>query len=305
MEAPMTSAREITYKPTRSRDLVPAARVVRLALNNLRQGTGKKLIRRPIRKPPPFVVHLFKSNPELCYCAWHGRKIVGFGLAVVRGEQWYLSDLFVHPKYQDCKIGKQLMDRVWRDAPGMSHALCTFGYNMQAIGIYSRYGMAVLESLILMAAKAEHFKRPKPTGLTVVSKISKADMAWIHAQESHIRGYSHEAEWKYWLANKNYRLRVYKEGNKRVGYCLTTVDGIFGPAGAISNRYLVRVIQEYLAAVEFKKDTVARTFCPTNNTSLYHLLLSCGFRLREMTVFMSDKRYGDMQRYLPADLSVF
>ena len=35
------------------------------------------------------------------------------------------------------------------------------------------------------------------------------------------------------------------------------------------------------------------------------LLFTSGFRLRELIVFMSDKRYGDIQRYLPADLSVF
>jgi len=301
----MTSTREIVYKPTRARDLVPAAKMILLSINHLRTGTGKTIIKRPIRKPPPFIVHLCKTNPGLSYCAWHGSRIVGFGLAVVHGKQWYLSDLFVHPKYQDRKIGRQLMDRVWRDEPGMTHALATFSYNMQAIGLYSRYGMAVLEPLAFMAAKIEHFTRPQSAGLTVVSRVSKADMAWIHAQESHIRGYIHETEWKFWLSNKNFTLRIYKDGFRRVGYCLSTADGIFGPAGAISNRYLARIIQEHLAGLQPNKDQVIRTFCPTNNLSLYRLLLKCGFRLRELNVFMSDKRYGDFQRYLPADLSVF
>ncbi len=301
----MTTAREIIYKPTRMRDLVPAAKMVLASINNLRTETGKKPVKRPIRKPPPFIAHLVKSNPELCYCAWHGKRVVGFGLAVIRGRQWYLADLFVHPKYQDCKIGRQLMDRVWRDEPGMTHALCTFSYNMQAVGLYSRFGMAVLEPLAFMAAKADHFKKPQSTGLTSVSKYTKADLDWIHAQESRIRGYTHQPEWKFWLSKKNFTLRIYKDGSRRVGYCLSTADGIFGPSGAISNRYLARVIQEHLAGLEPTKKLVIRTFCPTNNLSLYRLLLSCGFRLRELNVFMSDKRYGDFQRYLPADLGVF
>lgn len=301
----MARSSQIVYRPTRTHDLVPAAKMILQSINALRNHTGKTVIKRPVRQAPPLAVHLYKTNPGLSFCAWRGNHVVGFVLAVLRGKQWYLADLFVHPKFQDQKVGKQLMERVWRSAPGMTHALATFGYNMQAVGLYSSYGLAVLEPMALMAAKSDQLNRPESTGLTVASRNSRDDIDWIHALESRIRGYAHPTEWEYWLHKPNFKLSVYRDGSRRVGYCLCSNDGILGPAGGISNENLRRVVTETLASTNLEDKQLLRTFCPTTNVSLYRLLLDCGFRLRELTVFMSDTRYGDFQKYLPADLSVF
>lgn len=296
---------KIVYQPTRRRDLPAATRLMSESFNHLRKQVKKPPVVRPIRKASPLVIHLHKTDPDLSLGAWHGKKMVGFAQALVRGKQWYLAFLFVLPSYQDKKVGKQLLARVWRDAPAMTHALATFGYNMQAIGIYSKFGMTIRETLPLMVAKADQLKKPTSSGLTVAARLTSKDLNWIQSLESHIRGYSHPEEWKFWLRQPNWRVYIYKDGHRRIGYCLGTRDGYFGPVGAISNRYLLRVLTEHLSAMQLKKKQSARTFCPTSNLQVYQLLLKCGFRIRELVVFMSDRRYGDFQRYLPADLAVF
>jgi GNAT superfamily N-acetyltransferase len=301
MKTPVT----IEYQPTRRRDLLAATRLIAETYNHLRSATGKQPIVRSLRKAHPLGVHLHKTDQGLSVCAWHGRKLVGYTQALVRGKQWYLAYLFVHPKYQDKKVGKNLLERVWRNAPGMSHGLATFAYNPQAVGIYSRFGMTIRETLPLMVSKPEQMRRPASTGLTVRSRLTAKDLAWIHALETRIRGYSHSEEWSFWLKQPNWRGSVYRDGGKRVGYCLGTRDGLFGPVGSISNRYLVRILKEHIAGLQLKKKQIARTFCPANNLEAYQTLLKCGFRVRELIVFMSDRRYGDFQRYFPADLAVF
>ena len=301
----MKSSVIIEYKPTRRRDLLAATRLIFKTYNHLRTQTGKQPMVRSLRKANPLGVHLHSCNPELSFCAWHGKELVGYTQALIRGKQWYLAYLFVHPKYQDKKVGKNLLERVWREAPGMSHGLATFAYNPQAIGTYSKFGMTIRECLPCMVAKAELLKKPATTGLNAGSKLTAKDLEWIHALEARIRGYSHPEEWRHWLRQPNWRATIYRDGSKRVGYCLGTLDGYFAPVGAISNRYLVRILKEHIAGLQLKKKHVARTFCPSNNLAAYQTLLKCGFRVRELIVFMSDRRYGDFQRYIPAELAVF
>lgn len=301
----MTTDLRIVYRFARRRDLLAATRLMSESFSHLRKQVKKPPVVRPIHKASPLVVHLHKTDPDLSLCAWHGKKMVGFAQALVRGKQWYLAFLFVLPRYQDQKVGKQLLAMAWRDAPGMSHALATFGYNMQAIGIYSRFGMTIRETLPLMVARVDQLKKPTSTGLSVATRLTSRDLDWIHALESRIRGYAHHEEWRYWLKQPNWKGWIFRDGSRRVGYCLGTNDGYFGPVGAISNKYLVRILSEHLSAIALKEKQTARTFCPTNNLPACQLLLQSGFRVRELIVFMSDKRYGDFQRYVPADLAVF
>lgn len=73
----------------------------------------------PSWSPPPFDAwsatqrHLLAEDGERSFVALDGERLVGFGAALVRGDAWFLSALFVSPEYQGRRIGRELLDRVW------------------------------------------------------------------------------------------------------------------------------------------------------------------------------------------------
>jgi GNAT superfamily N-acetyltransferase len=294
----------IIYKPCRKQDLLPAFKLIRASMNHLRKSTGKTPVRFRIRRNAE-VEHLFSQDKKTFWCAWAGNKIIGFTGALIRGNQWYLAFLFVHPRYQDKKIGRELLSRVWKDAPGLSHSLSTFSYNMQAVGIYSRFGMAPICALPIMELKLDKLNKPEPSGLKIITKPTKADIDWINRLEEQIRGYSHPQEWRFWSKNDKFQILIFKEKGKRVGYSMIHKEwGVIAPAGAVSNKLLKKVIADTFGFSGPKIKSL-RICCPAQNIGLYRFLINRGFRLLEMDVFMSDKAYVDFQRYVPAQLAIF
>ncbi len=299
----MNKHTKIIYRQCRKKDLIPCIRLIRTAFNHLRLKTGKEPARFWARRSPEFE-HLYEEDKKTFWCAWSEKKLVGFAAALNRGRQWYLAHLFIDPHFQDMGIGREMLRRVWRDGPDVSHSLSTFAYNMQAVGLYSKFGMAPLCTLPVMELELKKLKRPDPTGLEVISKITRNDLAWIIKLEAKIRGYAHAPEWHFWKDFEGVKILLFKDKGKRVGYSMFYNWGMISPAGAISNAYLTRVVAETLRQVRTREKEM-KICCPSHNLNLYGYLIGLGFRLLEMDLFMADEPYPDFQRYVPARLSMF
>lgn len=57
--------------------------------------------------------HLLKHDGDRAFVATEANRIIGFTAAIVRGDCWYLSALFVHPRYQGKGVGRRLLDLAW------------------------------------------------------------------------------------------------------------------------------------------------------------------------------------------------
>lgn len=294
----------ISYRRTQRRDLDQAANVVKLAFNTLRKRSGMETEHFPRGHPNSFEYFL-KTDSDLTFCAWHGSKVVGYTQALVRGKQWYLAMLFVHPKYQDHKVGKELLSRVWREEPGMTHSLATFTYNTQALGIYSRFGMAPIAGIVRISVPRKKLVLPANLGLDVRPMTGRADSKFVEALETKVRGYSRTIDWKAFFSHKNFRRLIFYKRGKRIGYALMTEAGLIGPVGATDSSALIEVVEA--AILEASRSTLKNVVlhCPAENIALYQTALKAGFRIKEMLVFMSDKKYADLQRYIPGPLSMF
>lgn len=296
---------DIAYRPCRKSDLGKALRLIIRSLNHLRPSTGKKPIRPRWNGIPPGWLHLFAIDKKLFWTAWHSKKLVGFAAALIRDKQWYLSYLFVHPRYQKQKVGRKLLEKVWRDGPGFSHSLATFAFNMQAVGLYSQYGLVPISGLPMMIGKRSQLKPVLDDGLILKKSARREDLIWINVLGKKVRGYQRPHEWEFWKKQNDVTINVFYDGRKRVGYNVVFDDGLIGPAGAVSNDYLERVIISTIKSCSPKKSREYRLWCPSANMRLYRSLIKIGFRCQEMELFMSDKDYADFSRYVPAPLAIF
>jgi len=304
----MPSAK-ISYRRCRAKDMVAAVRLGMSSINDIRTRTGKDALRWRVRKAPPFFLHLFGTNPETFYCAWRGTRLVGFAGAIIRGKQWYLAWLFIHPRYQDQGVGKRLLQKVWRERRGMSHSLTTMTYNMQAVGLYSRFGMVPETLFTMMGVPRDRLKVPPPTGLEVVSEVRRADLTWINNLEKDIRGYPHASEWGFWQKSNIHQIYVFKRRGVRVGYSMLGWGTDIAPVGAAEARDLRDILAETLRIASEPPKKKSRgnrlmIFLPEEQKKIYPFLLDSGFRNLEMLLFMSDEPYVDFSRYIPASPAV-
>lgn len=296
---------EIRYRRCRRRDLYPAVRLILRAVGELRRRTGKPPIPWRPRSAPAAFEHLRRTDPETFLCAWSGERLVGFTGALVRGNQWYLAYLFVEPRLQAQGVGRELLRRVWREGPGVTHALGTFTYNQHAVGLYTSFGMVPQQLITLMEAKTDRIRLPTRKALDVSSDCTKEDVDWVTRLEGRIRGYRRAEEWGFWMRSDEYRLQILRRRGRRVGYSLFGPRGDIAPLGVASPDDLLEAISASVrAAAEGGAETV-RFFCPNVNREAYRHLNGLGFRNLEMLLFMADKPYGDFSRYVPATLAVF
>lgn len=296
---------KISYRKCRIKDIIPASRMIKRAVYALRRKTGKEIKPwRIARRPSPLMVDMLKHNTGTFYCAWKNNRIIGFAGAYVNGHQWYLSWLFVDPKLQDKGVGRTLLEKVWRKRKGMTHALCTFAFNPQAVGLYSRFGLAPLCDLPWLKADPEKLPALPATKFVPVEKLNRGDIKWLHELEQKIRGYSHPQHWRIWLNNKHFKIYLFKKSGRRVGYCLITNDMLIGPLGVIDQQYMIDAMTEAIRLTHPKKDSKIMLWCPTLNMPLYKYLIDLGFRVDEFEIFMSDSPYPDWQRYVPASLAI-
>ena len=302
--------KKISYRRCRRKDLLPAIRLIMMAFNDLRRRTGKTAMTRRVRAVPLMFLHLFDRDSESFACAWDGDRLVGFAGAINRGRQWYLAWLFVHPRYQDRGIGRRLLEKIWRTGRGVVHSLSTFTYNMQAVGIYSHFGILPEALISQMRIPLDKLTPPVPTGLTIERTIRRADLAWIDGLERAIRGHARRPELEYWCASQSHHAYLFKRRGRRIGYSFLVNMGELGPAGGITHREQLNVLRESLRIgradlLSAGKAKSMSLFCPTENRDLYAELLAMGFRNDELLLYMTDEPYANLQCYLPATLALF
>jgi ribosomal protein S18 acetylase RimI-like enzyme len=301
----MVTHQGLVYRRCRKEDLPAFVRLILRTADDLRGRTGKEPFRWRPRSVPEIFAHLRATDPETFLCAWSGRRLVGVAGAVVRGKQWYLCWLFVDRRCQDRGVGRELLRRVWRESPGMSHALGTFTYNQQAVGLYTSFGMLPHEFLTLMEGASGKIRVPGPTRLEVSEGADRRDVAWINRLEKEIRGHARPPEWNLWSRSGSYRVLLFRRGGRRVGYGMIGPRDEVHPVGVVSAAYLPDALSETIRAAIGLGRKKVRLICPNSNRELYRFAHGLGLRNVEMLVFMTDEPCGDFSRYVPAPLAVF
>ena len=103
---------DTTYRPAHNDDL-PAMRLVQgLALRDLAAREGLDPSTMPLDdQPTPPMRYLLRSGPDMSWVAIRDGRVAGFSQGFVRGDLWFLSNLFVHPEVQSGGVGAALLQK--------------------------------------------------------------------------------------------------------------------------------------------------------------------------------------------------
>ena len=304
----------ITIRRTRQADLIDAFTLVMNTANHLRRKRGMSTTRiKKLKQPPSLLVHMLKTDPEGSFVAVDKTgKLVGFSMALIREEEWYLAFLFVDPTLQSKGLGQKLLGKAMRYGKknGCKRwALVTFSYNPQAIAVYSKMGMPPQRPLLTMERKRDDDKSFKklrsPIKLTVTKITEEKYINRLTSLDRRARQLARPEEHFFWLADENYDTLIFHDGKKLVGYAVVNSRGMIAPVVASEPKYLVSLLAHAVEWGVAQGHKFQIMFVQGEQLEVIRMLMAAGFHIDEVTLLMASEQVSDSKLYIPATLAHF
>jgi ribosomal protein S18 acetylase RimI-like enzyme len=300
-----------TIRRTRESDLIDALMLVHNTTYHLRRKRGMSVqkSKRPAQ-PPPILVHLLKSDPEGSFVAHDKKgKLIGFTMALIREDEWYLAFLFVDPTLQSRGLGQKLLRKAMdygKKNNCKRWALCTFSINPQAVAVYSKMGMPPQRPILAMERSRkdkESFKKLRPTiTLTVKEATNDRIINRLVALDRRARHVARPEEHFFWLGSKEYDVLLFHDDKKLVGYAVVNSRGMIAPVVAAKPQYLTSMLAYAIEWGVNKGHKFQIAFIQGSQTEAIQMLLAAGFTIDEVTLLMASEQVTDPRLYIPATL---
>lgn len=304
----------VTIRRTRESDLVDALMLVHNTTGHLRRKRRMSVQKwkRPAQ-PPPILVHILKTDPEGTFVAFDKKgKLVGFTMALIREDEWYLAFLFVDPMLQSRGLGQKLLRKAM--AYGKKNncrrwSLCTFSINPQAVAVYSKMGMPPQRPLLAMERSREDnesFRKiSPPVSLTVKQATNDRMINRMLKLDKRARQVARPEELFFWLGCAEYDVLLYYDDKKFVGFAVVNSRGMVAPVVAAKAKYLTSMLA-YACEWGVKKGHKFQiAFLQGGQTEAIQMLLAAGFTIDEAPLLMSSEPVSDPSLYIPATLCLF
>lgn len=299
---------KIRYRNIRESELLASERLVMRTFDHLRQNSGLKPTGYLPRKVWPLVSHIHRHDPGGGFVAHSGKRLVGYASCMVRKPQWYLSFLYVEPRYQGRGVGKELLRRTLKygqQRGAKIFSLCTYGYNPTSLALYSAFGLAPRENVVIVRGEiSDGLLCPTPGSLDY-RKVARRDFSVLNRMDKEIRGIKRETEHLFWAEDEGHSHYLILREGRPAGYLTIAREGKISPVVALDHRDLPRFLKLGLRiSREMGNDRVG-VFVGGKNREIIRFLLKGGLRLEALVTLMTDKPFCDLSRYLPAHLAIF
>lgn len=185
--------------------------------------------------------HLLAEDGERSIVALDGERLAGFSAALVRGDAWFLSALFVSPEYQGRRIGRELLDRAWA---GEYRRRMTITDSIQPVSatMYARRGL-IPTTPILSLSGSPRCDLPAdleaiPTELDAVTTLDRAAY-----------GFGREADHRFWREHAA-EANLWLIAGQPIAYSYVDDEGLIGPLAGRDGEAAALALQAELARRE-------------------------------------------------------
>jgi GNAT superfamily N-acetyltransferase len=287
-------------------DLGVAMYIGRQAMDGLRRSQGEEV--QPWLPTAPFTQrHLLHTDPEGAWIAEMNGIPVGYTMAFVRGDIWFLSQLFVQPDQHGHGIGGALLERA--QAYGRARGATIFSViassSRVAQALYMRAGMF---------ATGIGYRMTGP--LAPLTELPEADASkkrivdcggWqdrIAELDREVFGAERRQDHTLYLDPKTVTTPKASFGLSRDGRLLAygyavAGEGYIAPLAAWEPEDqlpVLRMAAEWLEAQQPNGDMLVLS----HNHVLMRALLAAGWKSRGWVFFMTSAPFGKFDRYHPA-----
>ncbi len=291
------------YRLARDEDL-PAMRMVQgLALRDLAARMGTDAASMPLDdQPTPPMRYLRRTAPALSWVAVHEGRVMGFSQGFVRGDLWFLSNLFVHPELQKGGTGAALLRRCLEAGTRRGaavRAVCS-SPELAAQALYARHGMIPRFPLFALQGRAQALRAlPAPRMRVVQAASTNFWLGRIGPLDQFVWGRRRDADHRFAHRELNVGCLANLGDDGSVAGYVYHHAGQLGPLCARTPRMQLELLHAAGAALA-QSDKNIRIWVPGINGAALVALLEAGFRILFSNLLMASRRFGRFDRYLPS-----
>ncbi|MBI5288237.1 MAG: GNAT family N-acetyltransferase [Chloroflexi bacterium] len=299
--------RRISIRPMTPADLGPAAYV--------RKDAMEWLVRSEGRDPWPWIPgndfaqrHLLRTDPGGCWVAEINSLVVGFSQGFVRGDIWFLAQLFVHPEVHALGIGQELLGRAY--AYGAERGAAVFSVvsstSPVAQSLYMRAGMFAFAIGYRLTGSIESLldlPEPDANKKTIVDcsgwqdRMADLDRATFGAErrEDHAF-YLDPASWP---LDEAASFGLTRDGDF-LGYGYALTSGFIAPIAAYEPADQLPLLKMCAGWLHDRGVTEGSIWVISHNQALLGALLSRGWKVGGWSFLKANRPFGKFDRYHPA-----
>ncbi len=295
----------VTYRLMTEADLSAALYIRKAALDALERSEGRE----PRARLPGAQLaqlHLLRTDAEGSWIAEIDGVTVGYAQAFVRGDIWFLAQLFVDPDAQAHGVGQGLLERAqdYGHTRGARVVSVVSSTSRAAQALYMRRGMFGIGIGYRVTGPVEPLQRlPEPAG----NQKRIADCSgWqdrIAELDREVWGAERRQEHAWLLAGGFAEAETSFALNRDgalLGYGHASSDGWIGMIAAYepdSQLPLLRMAADWLAEREVE---TAHAYCISTNQTVLRALLESGWKIDGWTFLLASQPFGKLDRYVPS-----
>lgn len=303
----MPDTSRLDYRPMTEADIGAAMYVGREAMDALRRSQGEQT--QPWKPQIPWAQrHLLSTDPGGAWVAEINGVPVGYTMALVRGEIWLLSQLFVQPDQHGKGIGGELLRRAqaYGRERGASRFCVIASSSPVAHALYMRAGMFAagigyrmsgpLESLLVLP-EADATKKRIVDCSDWQDGIAELDRDLFGAERrqdhAHYLGGAG-------LGGEHASFGL-SRGGELLGYGYSIADGGFiAPLAAKDPEDQLPLLRMAAAWLLDHEVSTGNIVAISTNPTILGALVSAGWRSQGWVFFLRSQSFGKFDRYHPA-----
>jgi ribosomal protein S18 acetylase RimI-like enzyme len=297
---------KVAYRRMTPADVQVTAYIRKAALEGLARQQGRDTIGWMPSLAPHFE-HILATDPDGSWLAEIDGLAVGYAQAIVRGDIWFLCQLFVQPEVHTKGIGQELLRRAM--AYGAEHGTRVYSVvsstSPVAQSLYMRAGMfARAVGYRLSGPVAPLCELALPDGSTAKhivecdgwrERIDRLDRAVFGAE----RPADHDL-YRTWGGRVEAGSFALLRGHDFAGYAYTEEGGWIGPMAAYDpadQLPLLGLCARWLRDHDIEN---GEAWVVSHNATLMRALLDAGWRVSTWTFLKANAPFGQFDRYHPS-----
>src|SRR5215831_2532426 len=239
------------------------------------------------------------TDPDGYFCAVEDGQIRGMVSALVRGRVWYLSMLFVLPGDQGRGVGRVLLERAlaYGEARRVEVRCVWSSLDPRAQARYVMAGMAPRWPIYRVEGDAAAVARfTALVGLDRRARKLSCDPIVADNLTAEVLGYSRADDLSHWRSDGAEAVAIEREGE--IAAFAYRRGNRVGPAAGRDETALLQAVAAAAANAINSGSVTMRV--PGVCAPLLEALVSSGFRIGELAVFLSSRLFGRPELYLPS-----
>ena len=274
---------------------------VHVASSNDSLARGGRPVTRPADAPVASDARAaLASDPDGYFCAVEEGQIRGMVSALVRGPVWYLSMFFVLPGDQSRGLGRALLEPAlaYGEARGAKIRCTLATLDPRAQARYVMAGMAPRWPIYRLDGDAAAVTRLEArAGLDPRERERPCDPAAAETLTAEVFGHGRADDLAHCRRDGGAAVAI-EGGGELAAFAYRRGERI-GPAAGRDETALLQAVAAAAAAGAGSGGHVTMRV-PGACSSLLEALVSCGFRIGPLTMFMASRPFGRPELYLPS-----